>query len=138
MAQLAVQVEPGATESRELVIDAKRTISFMGEKFRVYATPEIVWDAEMLCRDLLLQHLPPGHDSVGSRVEIDHLSAGLPGSTVRIEAIVTEVAGRRVTFGFEVRDAIEVIATGRHERVAVALPATLERLALKRRRLGQP
>jgi fluoroacetyl-CoA thioesterase len=130
-------IEPGATARRELVVDDDRTIRFMGEDFRVYATPEIVWDAEMLCRDLLLEHLPEGHDSVGARVEIDHLAAGLPGSTVWIEAVVTEVAGRHVTFGFEVRDAVELIATGRHRRVAVALPATLDRLAAKRRRLAE-
>jgi predicted thioesterase len=133
---MTAPIEISAAASRRLVVDEKRTIRFMGEAFRVYATPEIVWDAEMLCRDLLQEHLPDGHDSVGVRVEIDHLAAGLPGSAVWIEAVVTDVAGRRVTFGFEVRDALELIATGRHQRVAVALPATLDRLADKRRRLS--
>lgn len=128
-------IEPGATARCELVVDDTRTIRFMGDDFRVYATPEIVWDAEMLCRDLLLEHLPAGHDSVGARVEIDHLAAGLPGSTVWIEVTVIEVAGRHVTFAFEVRDDFELIATGHHRRVAVSLPATLDRLAAKRRRL---
>ena len=133
---MAVSIAAGEALSRELVVDEERLISFMGDDFRVYATPEIVWDAEMLCRDLLLAHLAPGHDSVGVRVEIDHLAAGLPGSAIRIEAIVTAVAGQRVTFGFEVRDALELIARGCHQRVAVALPATLDRLAAKRRRLA--
>jgi fluoroacetyl-CoA thioesterase len=132
---LITQLRVGATASCELVIDRERTIAFMGEELRVYATPEIVWDAEMLCRDLLLQHLEPGHDSVGTRVEIDHLAAGLPGSRVRIEATVAEVAGRRVTFEFQVRDGMELIAAGRHQRVAVALASMLDRLAAKRRKL---
>lgn len=134
---MVVSVEPGTKAVREVVVNEARTISFMGEDFRVYATPEIVWDAEMACRDLLLEHLASGYDSVGVYVEISHLAAGLPGTGVRIDATVTEVAGRRVTFDFTVRDAVELIASGRHRRVAVALPETLDRLADKRRRLTE-
>lgn len=132
---MVVSVEPGTKAVREVVVDEARTISFMGEDFRVYATPEIVWDAEMLCRDLLLEHLPPGYDSVGVHVEIRHLAAGLPGTAVRIDATLTGVESRRVSFDFTVRDAVELIASGRHRRVAVALSDTLDRLADKRRRL---
>jgi predicted thioesterase len=134
---MVVSVEPGTKAVREVVVDEARTISFMGEDFRVYATPEIVWDAEMVCRDLLLEHLAPGYDSVGVYVEISHLAAGLPGAAVRIDATVAEVASRRVTFDFTVRDAVELIARGRHRRIAVALPETLDRLADKRRRLTE-
>lgn len=129
-------VRSGLTATREIIVDEGRTISFMGDDFRVYATPEIVWDAEMACRDLLVELLEAGHDSVGVRVEIDHLAAGLPGSTVRVEATVIEVAGRRVMFTFTVTDAVELIAKGRHQRVVVALPATLDRLDAKKLRLA--
>lgn len=133
---MILTVRPGLKASREIVVDRDRTIPFMGEDFRVYATPEIVWDAEMACRDLLLEHLAPGYDSVGVRVEIDHRAPGIPGSTVRIDVTVEQVEGRRATFSFEVRDAAELIGTGHHQRVAVAMDETLERLAAKRKRLA--
>ena len=41
----------------------------MGEKARVYATPMLVRDIEIACRELLLEHLDAGEDSVGTRVE---------------------------------------------------------------------
>lgn len=131
-------VEPltiGSAASRRIVLDESRMISFMGEDLRVYATPEIVWDAEMLCRDLFLEHLEKGNDSVGVRLELDHVAAGMPGSEIEIGVRVREISGRRVTFDFVVRDAIETLASGCHQRVAVSLPATLERIAAKRERL---
>ena len=73
---------PGITATREFVVDRDRTIDFMGEEARVYATPMLVRDIEVTCRELLLAHLDPGEDSVGTRVEIDHLAATLLGMKV--------------------------------------------------------
>ena len=57
----------GVTSTVELTVDRERTIDFMGEKARVYATPMLVRDIEVACRELLLAHLDPGEDSVGTR-----------------------------------------------------------------------
>src|SRR5256885_14495650 len=67
----------GLTATRRITVDRNRTIGFMGEGGRVYATPELIRDIEMTCRNLLLEHLDEGEDSVGTRVEIDHLAATL-------------------------------------------------------------
>ena len=116
---------------RELVVDRERTIGFMGEAARVYATPMMVRDIEMTCRELLLAHLDPGEDSVGTRVEIDHLAATLLGMTVRIEAKVTEVKGRAVTFEVSAHDGIDQCARCKHARFVVDLKKAEERLAAK-------
>ncbi len=65
----------GLSTTRRITIDRERTIAFMGEEGRVYATPRAVQDVEATCRDLLLEHLDEGEDSVGTRVELDHLAA---------------------------------------------------------------
>ncbi len=59
----------GLTTTRRITVDRSRTIGFMGEGGRVYATPELVRDVEVTCRNLLLEHLDEGEDSVGTRVE---------------------------------------------------------------------
>ena len=64
---------PGLRASRRITVDAPRTIAFMGEDGRVYATPNMVSDMEYCCRDALKAHVDAGEDSVGARVEIDHL-----------------------------------------------------------------
>ena len=121
----------GLSTVRELTVDRDRTIGFMGEAARVYATPMMVRDIEMTCRELLLEHLDAGEDSVGTRVEIDHLAATLLGMKVRIEAKVTDVKGRAVTFEVSAHDGIDAIARCKHTRFVVDLKKSEERLAVK-------
>ena len=121
----------GIATVRELTIDRERTIDFMGEQARVYATPMLVRDIEIACRELLLAHLDPGEDSVGTRVEIDHLAATLLGMQVTLTATVAEVKGRAITFDVEARDDVEPICRGRHARFVVDVKTTEARLAAK-------
>ena len=117
-------------------IDRDRTIDFMGEDGRVYATPMMVRDIEMTCRNLLLQHLDAGEDSVGTRVEIDHLAATLMGMTVQIQVTIAEVKGRAVTFDVSGSDDVEPICRGRHQRFVADIRKTEERLAAKAQKAG--
>lgn len=129
-------LEAGLSTAREIAVDRDRTIDFMGERARVYATPMLVRDIEVTCRDFLLGHLDPGEDSVGTRVEIDHLAPTLAGQRVRIEARVAEVKGRAVTFDVSAHDGVETICRGRHARFVVDVKKTEERLAAKAAKAG--
>jgi len=124
----------GISTTREVVIDRERTIDFMGEAARVYATPMLVRDIEVTCRELLLGHLDPGEDSVGTRVELDHLAATLLGMKVRIEAKVAEVKGRAVTLEVSAHDGLDAICRCKHSRFIVDLKQTEQRLAAKARK----
>ena len=129
-------LQAGASISREYPIDRDRTIGFMGEAARVYATPMLVRDIEMTCRELLLEHLDEGEDSVGTRVEIDHLAATLMGMTARIEAKVAAVDGRAVSFEVSGTDGIDTICRCRHNRFVVDVKTTEARLAAKAAKAG--
>jgi len=115
-------------------VDRDRTIDFMGEDARVYATPALVRDVEVTCREGVLAHLESGQDSVGARIEIDHLAPTLLGMTVEIVATVVEVESRRVTFEIIARDPVEEIARGKHIRFVVDVAKTAERLRAKAER----
>jgi predicted thioesterase len=119
----------GAT--REFTIDRERTIDFMGEDARVYATPMLVRDIEVTCRDLLAAHVEPGEDSVGTRIEIDHLAPTLLGMKVRISAKALEIKGRAVLFDIEASDGKDTICRGRHSRFVVDIEQTKKRLKQK-------
>lgn len=127
---------PGLTLTRKIAVDRERTIGFMGEKARVYATPMLVRDIEVAARELLLQHLDAGEDSVGTRVEIDHLAATLMGMDVEITVTVAAVAGRAVTFDVSARDAVDLVCRGRHNRFVVEQKSTEARLAAKAQKAG--
>jgi len=121
----------GLSTTRVFTIDRERTIDFMGDAARVYATPMLVRDIEMACREFLLGHLDPGEDSVGTRVELDHLAPTLVGMTVRLEAKVAEVKGRAVTFEISGSDGVDTICRGKHSRFIVDVKQTESRLAAK-------
>ena len=129
-------LQPGLTATVRHDIDRDRTISFMGDDCRVYATPKLLYDVEMACRDLLLAHIEAGKDSVGTRVELDHLGATLLGMWVEITVTLTAVNGNAVTFDFTARDAVEEVARGRHNRFVVGVEKTAQRLMAKRAKAG--
>lgn len=121
----------GLKTTRSFNVDADRTIGFMGEGARVYATPSLVADVETTCRDLLLEHLDPGEDSVGTRVEIDHTAATPLGMTVEISAEVSKVDGRAVSFAVTGRDPFDAICACKHVRFVVDVAKTEQRIAAK-------
>jgi len=124
-------LQPGLEAQARFDVDRERTIDFMGEAARVYATPMLVRDIEMTCRNLLLAHLDTGEDSVGTRVEIDHIGATLLGMPVMLTVRIATVDGRTVVFEVEGRDALEPIVRGRHARFVVDVAKTAQRLAAK-------
>ena len=124
-------LRPGASKVKRLEVDASRTIAFMGEEGRVYATPDLVRDIEHTCRELLLEHADAGEDSVGMGISITHLAPTLLGMQVEITATVTAVEGRKATFEISAKDDLEPIGSGTHTRFVVDVGKTLERLKAK-------
>jgi fluoroacetyl-CoA thioesterase len=124
-------LRPGVSRTNRIVVDRDRTIGFMGEEGRVYATPRLVQDVEHTCRDLLLEHCDPSEDSVGIEVAIRHLAPTLPGMTAEITATISAVEGRKVTFEVTAKDNLEPICSGSHSRFVVDKAKTVERLKAK-------
>ncbi|OAN46756.1 LysR family transcriptional regulator [Paramagnetospirillum marisnigri] len=112
-------------------VDEGRTISFLGDDVRVYNTPALIYDMEVTCRELLLQHSDEGEDSVGARVEVDHMAPTLMGQWVEITVTVEEVKGPSVTFSFTAKDSLDNIGKGVHKRFVVGLEQTKGRLLAK-------
>jgi len=128
-------LRPGMSGVNRIAVDRERTIAFMGEEARVYATPRLVSDIEFTCRNLLLEHCDPGEDSVGVEIALKHLAATLLGSTVEITVSVTEVEGRKVVFEVAAKDELEQISVGTHTRFVLDLAKRVERLKAKAAKL---
>lgn len=121
----------GLSHSARITVDRDRTIGFLGDDLRVYATPSLVGDVESTCRDLILDHVNDGEDSVGTRVVIDHMAPTMLDMWAEVTINVTKVDGRLVTFEFTVRDSVEDVAKGTHMRFVVDKEQTTQRLAAK-------
>ena len=127
----------GMSRTRRYEVDKDRTIGFMGEALRVYATPSMTRDMEVTCRDFLMEFLEEGENSVGARIELDHMGPSLLGAQIDVTATVAEIDRRKVEFTFEVRDELDQVGKGRHIRFVVTLDKQRERLEAKRARMTE-
>jgi predicted thioesterase len=128
--------QPGVTRVNRVVVDRARTIGFMGEEARTYATPSMILDIEHTCRELILEHAEAGEDSVGTEVCVKHLAPTLLAMTAEITVKVTAVEGRKVQFEVAVQDEFDAVGSGTHTRFVVDKAKTLERLKAKAARLA--
>jgi len=133
---MKASLQPGVSRVNRITVDSGRTISFMGEEGRVYATPRMIGDIEYTCRNLILEHADAGEDSVGVEVAVRHLAPTLPGASVEITVRVTVVEGRKVSFDVAARDELDEVSRGTHTRFVVDIAKTIARLKAKAAKLA--
>lgn len=125
-------ITPGATGEFKLPVTSEVAISFLGlENARVLSTPHMIGFMERTCRDLVLPMLDPGHDTVGTHVNVSHLAAAPIGSSVTFRAEILGVTDRRVQFRVEAWDEKEKIGEGTHERAIINVARFTARMAEK-------
>lgn len=95
----------------------------------VFATGFLVGLVEWTCIQALAPHLEAGEQSLGTRFELSHEAPTPPGETVTVEVSLREVAGRKLVFEVEARDASAMICRGRHERAVIDAERFARRLA---------
>src|SRR5580693_8282926 len=73
----------GATREEVLEVGTDNAIQFLGlDGARVLSTPQMILCMERMCRNLILPMLDPGHDTVGTHVNVWHRAAAPMGSKV--------------------------------------------------------
>ena len=124
----------GAKGEEILLVTTEVAINFLGmDGARVLSTPHMIGYMERTCRNTVLPLLEPGHDTVGTHVNVYHLAATPMGMTVTFRAEITGVTGRRVQFRVEAWDEKEKIGEGTHERAIINVAKFATRLAEKKR-----
>ena len=93
----------------------------------VYATPCMVALMEGAACEAIASALPEGKTSVGTMLNISHLSATPVGLEVYAEAEVTEVAGNTITFAVTAYDESGKIGEGTHQRAVISSQRFLEK-----------
>lgn len=128
-----------------VVADADTAISAGSGDVPVLATPRLLALAEAAAVAAIAPHLPSGMTSVGTSASLEHRRASPVGAEVIVEAELTEVEGRRLTFSFIARESGRhpggagagdgeelVVGAGTVERVVVDRAAFLARVASHR------
>ena len=125
----------GISTTVNIAIDRDRTIAFMGDEGRVYATPSMVLDIEYVARDWLMEFLDETEDTVGTHVAVDHIGATVEGDNVEIEITINGINGRSINMITSVKDSLEQVGKGVHNRFVVDKEKTFARLEEKRAKI---
>ena len=93
----------------------------------VYATPCMVALMEGAACEAIEEAMDESKTTVGTELNIQHISATPVGLDVRAEAVVTAVEGKVITFEIHAFDEAGEIGKGTHKRVIVPTQKFLEK-----------
>lgn len=116
MAELMV----GIKGSGSVMVEEKNTAAVMGSGLLpVFATPAMIALMEKTASESVQAYLEDGCGSVGTSLDVKHVSATPVGMEVRCESELVEVDGRRLVFSVKAFDAAGLIGEGTHERFLI-------------------
>jgi len=115
-----VGVEPGLAATVELSVKEGDTAEALRSgDVPMLATPRVVALAEEASVQAVRDQLDDGDTTVGVRVQLDHVLAVPVGGSVRAEAKLESIEGRRLTFVFSINSDQGLVAAGKVTRVIV-------------------
>lgn len=110
----------GLKGEASLVVGEEHTAPRVGSgAVHVLATPVMINLFEAAALAAVEERLPPGHQSLGTVLNVRHIAATPVGMRVVASATVEKVEGRTIHFRLEARDERDLIGDGTHERVVV-------------------
>jgi fluoroacetyl-CoA thioesterase len=133
---------PGARSVFRHRIGAEHTVpALMPESAQFQAMPGVLATGYMVglmewaCIEQLAPYYDTGEGSLGTHVDVNHLSPTPPGLTVTVETEVTAVDGKFIWFDVRAHDGADMIGQGRHQRAVVSwdrfTPRAMAKAAMK-------
>lgn len=114
--------------STATVSDANTALALGSGDMEVFATPAMVALMENAAMEVVTPHLPEGDTTVGAMIEISHVKPSAMGETIKAEAILEEIDGRKLTFKVKASDSKGIIGEGKHIRYIVGRERFLSKL----------
>ena len=122
------KITPCITGEKSTAVVMENTAVAMGSgTLRVFATPAMIALCEACCAESVEDLLGEGITSVGTRIDIEHLSASPIGAGIVCKSRLTAFDGRRLDFEVEVSDNAGLIGKGTHTRFTVKADSFLKK-----------
>ena len=119
----------GAKREEVVEVGNDNAIKFLGtEGARVLSTPQMILCMERTCRNLILSMVDPGHDTVGTHVNVWHRAAAPMGVKVTFLAELLAVNDRRAEFRVEARLGEKIVGEGTHQRAIIEVARFAEKV----------
>eukprot|EP00698_Gefionella_okellyi_P010072 TRINITY_DN2593_c0_g1_i3.p1 TRINITY_DN2593_c0_g1~~TRINITY_DN2593_c0_g1_i3.p1 ORF type:complete len:108 (+),score=23.59 TRINITY_DN2593_c0_g1_i3:165-488(+) len=97
----------------------------------VFSTPSMIALMEQAAVNAISSAISQEETSVGTAISVSHVAASPVGCSVRAEAQVTKVDGRKLEFSIAAFDDKEKIGEGTHTRVVVDSNRFMSRVSAK-------
>lgn len=122
----------GVRGTKETVVTSENTAKALSSGgLCVYATPAMIALLECCATESIMPYLPEGRSSVGTLIDIKHLSATPVGCKVHCETELVEIDRRRLVFFCRAYDDDGLIGEGTQERFIVDDEKFMEKAAQK-------
>lgn len=115
----------------ETVLFTNTAAALGSGSLNVYATPAMVALMEEAAVTAIAPYLDAASGSVGTKMNISHDNATLPGNVVTATAELTEIDGRRLVFKVSAQDKYSIIGQGVHERFIINNEKFMDKLKNK-------
>lgn len=113
-------IKLGMKAKLEKTVEEKDTAREFGSGAAlVFATPMMIGLMEGAAMNAVKDYLPEGFSTVGTSVNIKHISATPVGKKVWAEAEIVEIDRKRLVFKVEAFDEDKKIGEGTHERFII-------------------
>jgi len=125
-------ITSGITGEKSVAVTMENTAIAMGSgTLRVFATPAMIALCEACCAESVEELLGEGITSVGTKVDVEHLSASPIGAGIVCKSRLTAFDGRKLDFEVEVFDNAGLIGKGTHTRFTVKADSFLKKAYAK-------
>lgn len=113
-------METGIIGQEELIVNETNTAEALGSgSLAVFATPAMIALMEKTARLSVAPSLEDGQSTVGTLVNVKHLSASPVGMKITCRTELKEIDRRRLVFHVECSDEAGIIGEGEHERFII-------------------
>lgn len=113
-------LEKGIKGIRESIVTEALTAKTMGSgELSVYATPAMIALMEETAYKSISDELDEGAGSVGTLMNVEHISASPVGMKIICRSELLEINGRKLVFSVEAYDEKGLIGKGIHERFII-------------------
>ncbi len=125
-------IQTGIKGRREQTVTPEMSAARIGSGLvEVFATPMMVALIEQTCLESVLPQLEEGQGTVGTLVNVSHVSATPVGMRVWCESELVEVDRRRLVFKVKAYDECGLIGEGTHERFIIDNAKFMEKIKNK-------
>ena len=115
-----MEIEKGIKNRTEMTVTKEMGADAWGSGgLAVFATPAMIAMMENTAWASVEPFMDEGYSTVGTRLDVSHLSASPIGSRITCESELTEVDGRRLVFKVNASDEAGPIGEGIHERYII-------------------